>query len=62
MTTFDRIEHGQLSYDSVLTWADSLRYRGEDDLFDKLQSGAKIPLNQVRSTAKSSGSIPGTAR
>jgi beta-lactamase class A len=46
-TTFDRIEHGQLSYDSVLTWADSLRYRGEDDLFDKLQSGAKIPLNQV---------------
>lgn len=46
-TTFDRIEHGQLSYDSSLTWADSLRYRGEDDLFDKLQSGAKIPLNQV---------------
>lgn len=46
-TTFDRIAQGQLSYDSVLTWADSLRYRGEDDLFDKLQSGAKIPLNQV---------------
>lgn len=46
-TTFDRIEHGQLSFDSVLTWADSLRYRGEDDLFDKLQAGAKIPLNQV---------------
>lgn len=46
-TTFDRIEHGQLSFDSVLTWADSLRYKGEDDLFDKLQSGARIPLNQV---------------
>ncbi|MES2305136.1 MAG: serine hydrolase [Gemmatimonadota bacterium] len=46
-TTFDRIEHGQLTFDSVLTWADSLRYKGEDDLFDKLQSGAKIPLNQV---------------
>lgn len=46
-TTFDRIEHGQLSFDSVLTWADSLRYRGEDDLFDKLQAGAKIPLSQV---------------
>lgn len=46
-TTFDRIEHGQLRYDTVLTWADSLRYRGEDDLFDKLQSGSKIPLNQV---------------
>ena len=46
-TTFDRIAAGQLRYDSVLTWADSLRYRGEDDLFDKLQSGARIPLNQV---------------
>ena len=47
VTTFDRVEHGQLRYDSSLTWADSLRYLGEDDLFDKLQSGAKIPLNQV---------------
>ena len=46
-TTFDRIATGQLTYDTVLTWADSLRYRGEDDLFDKLQGGAKIPLNQV---------------
>lgn len=46
-TTFDRIEHGQLTFDSVLTWADSLRYKGEDDLFDKLQSGARVPLNQV---------------
>ncbi|MEP6589973.1 MAG: serine hydrolase [Gemmatimonadota bacterium] len=46
-TTFDRIEHGALSFDSVLTWDDSLRYLGEDDLFDKLKSGAKVPLNQV---------------
>ena len=43
VTTFDRVEHGQLRYDSSLTWADSLRYLGEDDLL----SGAKIPLNQV---------------
>ena len=46
-TTFDRIEHGALTFDSMLTWADSLRYLGEDDLFDKLQSGARVPLSQV---------------
>lgn len=47
VTTFDQINAGRLAFDSVLTWADSLRYKGEDDLFDKLQSGARIPLNQV---------------
>lgn len=47
VTTFDQIARGNLRYDTVMTWADSLRYKGEDDLFDKLQSGAKVPLNQV---------------
>lgn len=47
VTTFDQIAQGRLAFDSVLTWADSLRYKGEDDLFDKLQSGARVPLNQV---------------
>jgi beta-lactamase class A len=46
-TTFARIERGALRFDTVMTWADSLRYGGEDDLFDKLQDGAKVPLNQV---------------
>lgn len=46
-TTFARIEQGALRFDTVMTWADSLRYGGEDDLFDKLQDGTKVPLNQV---------------
>lgn len=46
-TTFQRIADGAFPFDTVMTWADSLRYRGEDDLFDKLQAGAKVPLNQV---------------
>jgi beta-lactamase class A len=46
-TVFDQIHRGTLRFDTTLTWADSLRYGGEDDLFDKLQAGAKIPLSQV---------------
>lgn len=46
-TVFDRIERGTLRFDTTLVWADSLRYGGEDDLFDKLQAGAKIPLAQA---------------
>lgn len=47
VTVFDRIERGTLRFDTTLVWADSLRYGGEDDLFDKLQAGAKIPLAQA---------------
>lgn len=47
LKTFDLLEHGALRFDTTLVWADSLRYGGEDDLFDKLQAGAKVPLNQV---------------
>jgi beta-lactamase class A len=47
LTTFQRIHDGDLAWDQKLTWADSLRYNGEDDLFDKLQAGATVPLNQV---------------
>ena len=46
-TLFDRINQGTLRFDTTLVWADSLRYLGEDDLFDKLQPGAKVPLSQV---------------
>ncbi len=46
-TTIAQVAEGKLRFDSVMTWADSLRYSGEDDLFDKLQDGAKVPLNQV---------------
>lgn len=46
-TTFSLIAQGSLRFDTMMTWADSLRYGGEDDLFDKLQDGAQVPLNQV---------------
>lgn len=46
-TTFAQIDQGRFPFDTVMTWADSLRYGGEDDLFDKLLDGAKVPLNQV---------------
>lgn len=47
LTTFDLLDRGTVRFDSALVWADSLRYNGEDDLFDKLQDGAKVPLSQI---------------
>lgn len=47
LATFDLVARGVLPYDTTLVWADSLRYGGEDDLFDKLQAGARVPLNQA---------------
>jgi len=47
LTTFDLIHQGKLKFDTMLVWADSLRYSDEDDLFSKLQAGSKIPLNQA---------------
>ncbi len=47
VTLFDQMEHGALRFDTTLTWRDSLRYNGEDDLFDKLRDGATVPLSQV---------------
>jgi beta-lactamase class A len=47
VTLFDRMNQGALRFDTTLTWSDSLRYGGEDDLFDKLRDGAKVPLSQV---------------
>jgi len=47
LKTFDLMERGAFAFDTSLVWADSLRYGGEDDLFDKLQAGAKVPLNQA---------------
>jgi beta-lactamase class A len=47
VTLFDRMQQGALRFDTTLTWSDSLRYQGEDDLFDKLRDGVKVPLSQV---------------
>jgi beta-lactamase class A len=45
--TFDQIAHGRYPYDTMMTWADSLRYSDEGDLFSKLQDSAQVPLSQV---------------
>ncbi len=45
--TVDQVLHGRFPFDTVMTWVDSLRYGGEDDLFDKLQDSARVPLSQV---------------
>lgn len=47
VTLFDRIAAGALRFDTTLTWTDSLRYNGEDDLFDKLRDSVKVPLAQA---------------
>lgn len=47
LATFDLLDRGVVRFDSALVWEDSLRYGGEDDLFDKLQDGAKVPLGQI---------------
>ncbi|MEI2719845.1 MAG: serine hydrolase [Gemmatimonadales bacterium] len=47
VTLFDQMQRGALRFDTTLTWNDSLRYEGEDDLFDKLRDGVKVPLSQV---------------
>ncbi len=47
VTLFDRINAGALRFDTTLTWTDSLRYNGEDDLFDKLRDSVKVPLSQA---------------
>ncbi len=47
LATFQRIHDGDLTFDQPLRWADSLRYGGEDDLFDQLRDSATVPLNKV---------------
>ncbi len=47
LTTFDQVARGTFAFDTTLVWADSLRYGGEDDLFDKLRDSARVPLSQV---------------
>lgn len=43
---FDKIEKGELSYDSILTYKDSLLYEGED-ILGSFRSGEKIALGKV---------------
>src|SRR5690606_30778853 len=41
------IERGRLRYDTVITWADSLRYGDDDELVNQLRDSASLPLNQA---------------
>ena len=43
---FDKIEKGELRYDSILTYHDSLLYKGED-ILGSFKSGEKISLTKV---------------
>ncbi|HEY9044344.1 MAG TPA: serine hydrolase [Ohtaekwangia sp.] len=43
---FDKIEKGEIAYDSILTYKDSLLYEG-DDLLGSFRNGEKIPLKTV---------------
>lgn len=45
--TLDQVRTGRFRFDTMMTWADSLRYSDEGDLFSKLQAGATVPLDQV---------------
>lgn len=45
--TFDLIERDRLRYDTVITWADSLRYGDDDGLVNQLRDSASLPLNQA---------------
>lgn len=47
IATFDQVARGLLPYDTVLTWADSLRYGDDDGLVNQLRDGARLPLNQA---------------
>jgi beta-lactamase class A len=45
---FDMIEHGELDYDSTLTWyADSINYPYEYGILSSFQDGKTIPLDEV---------------
>lgn len=44
---FDRIERGELAFDTVITWADSLRYRGDDGLVNQLADSSSLPLSMA---------------
>jgi beta-lactamase class A len=43
---FDKIEKGELKYDSILTYHDSLLYKGED-ILGSFKTGEKIALTKV---------------
>jgi beta-lactamase class A len=44
---FDAMERGALDFHQPLTYTDSLRYTGEDDLLGELRDSATVPLSRL---------------
>ena len=44
----DAVSRGQLHYADTLVWRDSLRYSGEDDLFNHLRDSSRVALPMVQ--------------
>jgi beta-lactamase class A len=48
--TFDQIHRGVLRFDTVITWADSLRYGEDRSLVNQLRNGAELSLGEATLT------------
>ncbi len=48
--TFDRLERGILRFDTVITWADSLRYGDDQSLVNQLRDSASLKLSEATLT------------
>jgi beta-lactamase class A len=44
----DAVARGELHYTDTLTWRDSLRYSGEDDLFNHLRDSTRLALPMIQ--------------
>jgi beta-lactamase class A len=43
----DRVEKGEITWDSSLVYRDSLAYSGESDMTSKLKDSSRVPLSEI---------------
>ena len=48
LAVHDAVARGTLHYGDTLTWRDSLRYSGEDDLFNHLRDSTRVALPMIQ--------------
>lgn len=48
LAVHDAVARGVLQYSDTLTWRDSLRYSGEDDLFNHLRDSTRVALPMIQ--------------
>ena len=48
LAVHDAVARGALHYSDTLTWRDSLRYSGEDDLFNHLRDSTRVSLPMIQ--------------